>query len=188
MPTLGRSPAIARSDLKRSDANDHDACPENDVVPPLGSSPAIASSDLERVGPIDHKTCPICQETVCQGESDTITLPCCPKMIHKHCMWEIIKNEPGKPKCPLCRAIYDLDDQANLIAMTTIPMNTSTLSTFYDSIEVVALTTCSLSKRLCSLGIEEVYAELDRLLIRQMSKKARNGLKCRLYKRMQIIE
>ena len=147
----------------------HDAGYQTD--PPLGSSLMIARSDLEYVGPDDHQACPICQEGVCKGESEVISVSCCEDLIHKHCMWEVLKNKPSSLKCPLCRAINDLDDQAKLIATMTGLTNTST-PTCPHSREVVNLTVLSLSKQICSLTIEEVYTELDRLPIRQLSKKA----------------
>ena len=103
-------------------------------------------------------------------------------------MWDVLTNKPSAPNCPLCRAIYSLDDQANLIAMMTVPMNTSMLSTCPPSREVVDLTKRSLPKRTFPLSIEEIYAELFRLPDRQMSKKAKNRLKCRLFQQIKIIE
>ena len=179
-PPSGRSPVRARSNLK----NLHDAGHQTD--PPLGCSPTIARSDLECVGPDDYQNCPICQEGICKGESEVISLPCCDKPFHKICMWEVLKNQPSSPKCPLCCATFDLDGQAKLIATMTGPSPTGTQICFHLG-EVVDLT-LSLSKRILSLSIEEVYSKLDRLSTRQLSKKGKGRLRCQLYKRMKIIE
>ena len=114
-------------------------------------------------------------------------MPCCNKPIHKYCLWDVLENEPSSTKCPLCRVEYDLDGQAKLVAIMTKP-TTSSIPTYPHSGTIVDLTVLSLSKRIDSLSILEVKAELDRLPSRQLSKKARSRLKGRLFKRMKIIK
>jgi len=102
MPTLGHSLVTARSGLKYSEANDPKAGTNVDSNSLLGCSLVKARSDVKRVEPIDEEICCICIETISQGESKTITLPCCAKHMHNDCMWEVLKNQPATSKCPLC--------------------------------------------------------------------------------------
>ena len=152
----------------------------------IGQSPAPARSDLVRVVEEDSDVCPVCLDEICKCDIETISMPCCVKPIHKICLWGILKNHDGEPKCPLCWAVYDSDGQAQLIASLTEPPTARPVPRPYSG-EVVDLTQ-SLSKRLPSLNIEEVYAELERLDSRNLSSKSKCRLRGLLHKRMRAIE
>jgi len=185
-PAPSHSPTQVRSDLERLGGLLSTTRSQGHVATLIGQSPAPARSDLVRVVEEDSDVCPVCLDDIRTGDIVTISMPCCVKPIHKTCVWGILKNHEGEPKCPLCRAIYDLDGQAQLIAKLTEPSAARPVPHPYSG-EVVDLTQ-SLSKRLPSLNIDEVYAELERLDSRKMGSQNKCRLRGLLHKRMRAIE
>ena len=185
-PAPSHSPTQVRSDLERSGGLLSTSRSQGDVATLIGEFPAPARSDLVCVVEEYSDACPVCLEDIRTGDMVTISMPCCVKPIHKTCVWGLLKNHEGEPKCPLCRAIYDLDGQARLIAKLTEPSSATPVPHPYSG-EVVDLTQ-SLSKRLPSLSLDEVYAELDRLKSRKMRSKHKSRLRGLLHKRMREIE
>ena len=177
-PSPGRSLTAARSVLKSSESYVQKAFANVESNSPLVCSLAKARSDIARVEPINEDLCCICHDPMSK-DGATITLPCCSNNMHNDCMFELLKNQGATPKCPLCRASYDSDMLANLVAKMTEPKK--------KNVEVVDLTKRSLSHRIPSLDLDECYAELDRLEVRQLSKRAKSMLKSRLWKRVTAI-